>query len=102
MSWAEFYMGGWVEMALELNGISSCAAFARGQRRDQRIWRISIVKIRYQEKTSEKDWEDLARALVICKVCRSAIALQVLVVPSRVCVCVYVFNKTIHQYKPRL
>jgi hypothetical protein len=31
------------------------------------------------------DWEDLACALVICEVCRSAVALLVLVVPS----CVY-------------
>jgi hypothetical protein len=45
--------GGWEEMALKLSWQFSCGVLTSGQRRDHRSWRISIVKIRYQEKTTE-------------------------------------------------
>jgi hypothetical protein len=49
---------------------------------EPRVRRTSAVESRYQTTTGEDtaDWEDLVRAVVNCRVCESAIALQLLVV----------------------
>jgi hypothetical protein len=73
MSSIEFCMGGWEKITLLLSGITSCGVLANEQWRDHKSWRISIVKIRYQETTSESR---LKKLLMICEVCKSAIALH--------------------------
>jgi hypothetical protein len=60
----------------EFNWQLSCSVLTNGKRCDHKSWRISTIKIYYQETSSESRLTRLLEyTLVICKVCRSAIAL---------------------------